>query len=203
MFQLKAVIPVHNVVDVNVFYPKPKEDSSIFQWLHVSTLGEQKNIHGMLQAFQLLKKKFKNNWRLKLVGPLYKQYNQLVIDLNLAEQITFTGELQHNDVATAMQNADAFVLFSKHENFPCVIPEALCCGLPVVGSNVGGVAEAITKENGIVVNSDDIEMLANALAEIMNKRTNLSSENIAKDAQNKYSNAVIGNQFVQLYKKMI
>ncbi len=203
MFQLKAVIPIHNVVDTNVFYPKPKTDHSIFQWLHVSTLGEQKNINGLLKAFKLLNERFAKNWTLNLVGPLYKQYNQLVIDLNLSEQITFTGELQHNAVAKAMQDADAFVLFSKHENFPCVIPEALCCGLPVVASNVGGVAEAITKENGIVVISEDVEMLAKALADLMNKRAKLSTESIVKEAQNKYSNAVIGNQFVQLYEKTI
>jgi glycosyltransferase involved in cell wall biosynthesis len=102
-----------------------------------------------------------------------------------------------------MQNADAFVLFSKHENFPCVIPEALCCGLPVVAANVGGIAEAIHTNNGVVVNSEDIVMLANALAKIMQNSSNFLNETIAKDAQRKYSNTVIGNQFIQLYKKMM
>lgn len=203
MFQLKAVIPIHNVVDTNVFYPKPKTDHSIFQWLHVSTLGEQKNIHGLLKAFKLLNEHFTKNWRLNLVGPLYKQYNQLVIDLGLSGQVTFTGELNHNAVATAMQNADAFVLFSKHENFPCVIPEALCCGLPVVASNVGGVAEAINKENGIVVISEDAEMLSKALADLMENSNNFFKESIAKDAQTKYGTSVIATQFLQVYQKII
>jgi glycosyltransferase involved in cell wall biosynthesis len=203
MFQLNAVVPIHNVVNTNVFYSKPKTSHSIFRWLHVSTLGEQKNIHGMLQAFQILNKQVSNNWHLTLVGPLYKQYKQLIIDFNLIERVTFTGELQHNAVAIAMQNADAFVLFSKHENFPCVIPEALCCGLPVVAANVGGIAEAIHTNNGVVVNSEDIVMLANALAKIMQNSSNFLNETIAKDAQRKYSNTVIGNQFIQLYKKMM
>jgi glycosyltransferase involved in cell wall biosynthesis len=45
------------------------------------------------------------------------------------------------------KKADAFILFSRHENFPCVVIEALCCGLPVVASNVGGIAEAVDETN--------------------------------------------------------
>lgn len=202
MFQLANVVPVHNVVDVAVFYPKQKNPNPIFQWVHVSTLGEQKNIEGLLRAFQILKQKGHTNWHLTLAGPLYKQHEPTVLHLGLSEYITFTGELKHNDVSTAMQNADAFVLFSKHENFPCVIPEALCCGLPVVASNVGGVAEAIDESNGIVVPSENIEALANALIDLMDKYHLFSIHEIAANAKSKYSEAVIGNQFIQLYKQL-
>lgn len=202
MFQLAKVVPVHNVVDVSLFYPKQKKQNATFQWLHVSTLGEQKNIKGLVYAFQILKQKGVTNWHLTLAGPLYKQHEPTVLHLELSQHITFTGELKHNDVAKAMQQADAFVLFSKHENFPCVIPEALCCGLPVVASNVGGVAEAIDDSNGIIVPSENTALLANALIDLMAKYSTLSIERIAADAKNKYSEAIIGNQFVQLYHQL-
>ena len=50
-----------------------------------------------------------------------------------------------------MQQAHSFVLNSNIENAPCVISEALCCGLPVIATRVGGVPEMVDKFNGILV----------------------------------------------------
>lgn len=201
-FQLKKVNCVHNVVNTALFNFQPKEKSVVFQWVHVSTLGEQKNISGLLEAFSIVAKETNLEWHLNLVGPHVQPHQPTVKQLRLEEKVSFIGEVKHALVPEYLQKASAFVLFSRHENFPCVIPEALCCGLPIVASNVGGVAEAIELENGIMVPSNDTIALAKALIEIMINYGNYNKASIAEKAQKKYSNTMIGKQFMDIYQSL-
>jgi glycosyltransferase involved in cell wall biosynthesis len=123
--------------------------------------------------------------------------------LQLNNHINFIGEVPHNKVANYLQQANAFVLFSNHENFPCVLVEALCCGLPVVSSVVGGVADAITKENGMLVNAEDEEALTNAMMNVMTEYKNYDRAAIAANAKRLYDNEVIAQQFIDLYENVL
>jgi glycosyltransferase involved in cell wall biosynthesis len=127
----------------------------------------------------------------------------MVKEKNIENKVTFIGEIDHEQVAIEMQQSNAFVLFSKHENFPCVIVEALCCGLPVVAANVGGVAEAVDKSNGIIVPSENVTELAHALNEVMKSYENFDRKSISTNALAKYDVDVIGKQFVSLYEKLL
>jgi glycosyltransferase involved in cell wall biosynthesis len=203
LFQLKKVECVHNVVDASLFNVQPKKLNITFQWVHVSTLGEQKNIEGLLAAFKIVLQQTSISCQLQLVGPNVQPHIATVQQFNLQNQVSFVGEVAHHQVAQYLQQANAFVLFSRHENFPCVIPEALCCGLPVVASNVGGVAEAIHEQNGFVVPSNNVEALANAMIALMNNYTNYNSLYIANEAKAKYASEIIGQQFIEVYKKLL
>lgn len=202
MFNLKDVRIIPNVVDTKYFYFKPKEKKEIFRWMHVSTMYPLKNVDSIIQTFSNISK-HRNDWELILVGPIYNEYVQLVEQLNLQSKIKFVGEINYEGVAQQMQQADALVMFSKHENFPCVIIEALCCGLPVVSSNVGGVSEAVSNSNGILVEANNTNELQNAIISIMNDINNYNSEQIAKEASSKYNYQTVAGQFVSLYKEVL
>ncbi len=203
MFGLKEVITIPNVVNTKYFNYQPKEKNKIFRWLHVSTLFPLKNPEGIIHAFHRLSQK-RNNWELVICGgPVHAYLTELVSSLELSNKIKFTGEIPYKKVAKQMQNADAFVFFSKHENFPCVIAEALCCGLSLVSSNVGGIAEAINKSNGLLVQSEDIDALKKALTELMDNRTKYQAQYISDTAIEKYNFSAIAKQFIALYHQLI
>src|SRR5206468_9920728 len=122
---------------------------------------------------------------------------------NLQSKIKFIGEIDYEDVAKQMQQADAFIMFSKHENFPCVIIEALCCGLPVVASNVGGIAEAVNESNGILVEANNMNELQNAIISMMNNINKYNAENISADAISKYNYNTVAQQFVSVYNDVL
>jgi len=202
MFGLQHVRVIPNVVDTNYFHFKSKQQNKIFRWLHVSTMYPLKNVDKIINAFNELPP-IKTEWELTLCGPINKEYEELVEQLHLQSKIKFTGEISYEEVATEMQKADAFILFSRHENFPCVVIEALCCGLPVVASNVGGIAEAVDETNGILVESENIKALQNGILTIMQDPTKYSNEDISKAAISKYNYQVIATQFIEAYNGVL
>jgi glycosyltransferase involved in cell wall biosynthesis len=81
--------------------------------------------------------------RLVLVGegPERPHLERLSHDLGLADRVTFTGFLA--DPRPALWAFDVFALTSDTEQMPYSVVEAMACGLPVVGTDVGDVAEML------------------------------------------------------------
>jgi len=142
----QVVIP--NVVE-SVFGPpaEPRDLDGALRLLHVSSLiDDHKDITGMLHAMAVA---LKNGADVTLDclggagsgGAEVGRYERLVLDLGLKDRVVFHGPASSAQVAEAMCNADAFVLFSQYENLPCVLLEAWMTGLPVVATDVGGVGE--------------------------------------------------------------
>ncbi|WP_132054841.1 glycosyltransferase [Pseudocnuella soli] len=199
LFQLKEVQTIHNLVETDLFSFEPKINAQ-YTFIHVSSLTEQKNISGILAAFTQLAIKNKN-WKLNLVGPANEALRQKIAESGLQQNVRISGELAYEEVAEQMKAADAFVLFSRHENFPCVVVEALCCGLPVVASDVAGIGEAVNKSNGLLVPEGDSNALCTALEHMLGQHFRYDRRKIADEASEKYSVKTIGSQIFNLYKR--
>lgn len=94
-----------------------------------------------------------------------RQWNEkLVAELELIN-IQFLG--YRADIPQIMTGSDLFVFTSLNEGFGNVIIEAMACGLPVVGTRVGGTPELVKDgQNGFLVDSDDTAALAAAIQKI-------------------------------------
>lgn len=199
LLNLDKVVTIYNLADTRIFYFAAFNDD-VFKFIHVSSLNEQKNIAGILRAFAELASK-PEPWKLVLVGPESAALHSQVADLGLQQRVAFTGEIPYTEVAVQMRQANAFVLFSRHENFPCVIVEALCSGLPVVAADVAGVREAVNSQNGILVREGDEGGLVLALESILRSYSQYNRSDIAASAKAQYSAEKIGSQIFNLYKQ--
>ncbi len=84
------------------------------------------------------------DWRLLLVGdgPTRCKVEQAAVALGLADRIAFLGT--RGDTDELLAQADLFILPSKWEGLPLSILEAMRAGLPVIATDTGGVAEAVS-----------------------------------------------------------
>jgi glycosyltransferase involved in cell wall biosynthesis len=72
-----------------------------------------------------------------------------------------------SDVASFLSQLDVFVLPSRSEAHPIALLEAMGCGLPCVGTRVGGIPEVLDDGNaGLLVADDDESSLGEVLAEL-------------------------------------
>lgn len=196
------IASVPNVIDTNVFYYKPMPANPKTTFLHVSNFKEHhKNIVGLLKVIKTLDKTGLD-FQFIFVGDgnieaLQEKSQALGIDKN---KITFHTTKTGADLAYFYQIADAFVLFSRYENLPCVLLESLCCGTPIVATRVGGIVEIIAN-NGFLVESEDEKALFDAMKLFIDKKVSFSKPEIAQNAQKLYSVQAIGSKLMALYQK--
>jgi glycosyltransferase involved in cell wall biosynthesis len=199
IFSLNEVLVIHNQADINVFKYKEVE-KPIFRFIHISTMGYQKNFSSIISTFEKLGQ-IRKDFELVLVGDTSEEASRMIFNASKIFSIKAVGLLNNNDVALQLQQSHCMVLFSRSENFPCVIVESLCCGIPVITSDVGGAAEAINESNGIVVQSEDELSLFSALQNIMTNYNLYNPKQIAFEAAKLYSGSNIANKFIEIYKK--
>lgn len=98
-------------------------------------------------------------------GPLEPELRAALVDAGLEGCSRFLGALPQSDLAEIFRSARVLMLPSANEGWPCVVKEAQACGLAVVGSDKGGIREAIGS-GGIAVEDgpEAIEKLAFAAA---------------------------------------
>lgn len=196
-----SVIP--NVVNTKLFQFKEKlSEDKIFRFVHVSTMTYQKNPEGLLRAF----KKFSEihpSSVLLMVGPYTKDLNEYAKEIGLNETtVHFTGLISYTQVAEILMLSNALVLFSRYENLPCVILEALCCGLPVISTDVGGITEVVDVHNGILIQNENEEQLKEAFIKMYNSFKDYNPKKISDLASNLFSYESVGGLISSVYEEI-
>lgn len=200
----KEFVVVPNVVDTSIFHVQEKTQTTTpFRFVHVSNMAPIKNIEGLLHAFAIAYTE-RQDIQLYLIGSEKKKYVLLANKLNLLNKaVFFMPELSYEDVANEVMKADAGILFSFNETQSCAVLEWLCSGLPVLASAVGGVVELIHKENGILIESNNIQQLADAITYLVENYTNYNKKQLAAEASALYSYDAVGKQLHALYQRVM
>ncbi|MBQ2961813.1 glycosyltransferase family 4 protein [Methanobrevibacter sp.] len=169
-----------NSVDVNKF-KTTKENESKFKKelvkefnieedkpiiLFIGNIIKRKNVDLLIEAKEIMD----TSANLVIVGDgphledLKKRYEKEHSNGNI-DNVYFTGS--RNDVEDIIPSCDLLVLPSHSESFGLVLIEALACGKPVIGSDVGGIREIITEEVGLLIDPNDASDLANTIDRIL------------------------------------
>ena len=102
-------------------------------------------------------------------GALLEASRDQAEQLGIRDRVRWTGAL--DDVSEHLRNADIFTLPSRWESLPLSIIEAMAAGLPVVATDVGGVAELVTDgHTGVLVPPRDVDALAASLDRLLADR---------------------------------
>ncbi len=116
-------------------------------------------------AARLRKEGFAAHYLLVGEGPMLEATRRRVQELGLQSEVTFTDERE--DIPEILRSLSLLVMPSLHEGIPQVGLQALACGTPVVGSDVGGIPSIIRPgETGRLVPTEDPAALASRIREV-------------------------------------
>ena len=172
--------------------------------LHISTLrDEAKNFSGILRVVERLRQQ-RDDFELHVIhdydAPEFKAF---VKEHHLEDCVIFHGKKTSAEVAEAYQQADFFVLFSNFENLPCVIVEAFASGVPVLSTSVGGIAEILSPERGILIPQGDEEALLQSMNQLLDHSSEYDRQAIRDYAIKTFAAQNIGQQIFESYKKVV
>jgi glycosyltransferase involved in cell wall biosynthesis len=168
---------VPNGVDTSVFRPRPRTETRRllglddgFLFVCVGRLNREKGTHHAISALGLLERAAPAA-RLLVVGDGEERspLERLTQKSALGDRVVFAGEQSRGRVALYLAAADAFLFpTERDEAAPLVLPQAMACGLPVIASDRGSVAEVIDRpgQNGLLVPAADVPSLVDAMARL-------------------------------------
>lgn len=150
-------------------HPEPtvmRSSSTKVRFLYVGRLHAAKGVNVLLNALDGLAGSFKFDLNIVGSGP---EENVLRERFGSREWCHFHGHLTQQQVSNFMQGSDVLCIPSIWlENSPGVVIHALSQGLPVIGSDKGGIPELVShNRNGLLVPAGDTEAWRNALSNVL------------------------------------
>ena len=126
-----------------------------------------------------------------------------VKEFGIQDSVKFVGQLSREQVAHHMQQCDCFVLPSRYETFGVVYIEAMACGKPVIAVKNGGPDDFVNDFNGILIESEDIEALEDAMNDMALNYNHYDSQKIANFIRNQFSEETIAKRLEAVYKEIL
>jgi N-acetyl-alpha-D-glucosaminyl L-malate synthase BshA len=163
----KEIKTVYNFIDEREYH---KSDSDYLKdeygiradekvIIHVSNFRSVKRVKDVIQAFYLTQKKMPAKLLLVGDGPEVTTVLKLAKDLGIDDAVLFLGK--QDNLAELYSISDLIFLLSEKESFGLVLLEAMACGVPCIGTNIGGIPEVIVDgETGYICELGDVKMVA-------------------------------------------
>lgn len=145
--------------------------------LYVGGFSPRKNILGLIEAFNIVKRKTKNPLKLVIIGHhglSYETYKKRSIELNLESSIIFPGFIETHDMPYFYNASSMLVYPSFYEGFGLPVLEAMACATPVVSSCLTSVPE-VCGDASILINPSNIDEISSAILNILNDKKLASS----------------------------
>ncbi|WP_081599292.1 glycosyltransferase family 4 protein [Prochlorothrix hollandica] len=139
--------------------------------LFVGSMEPRKNLKSLLQAYSLLSSSLREKYKLVIAGPqgwLNTDIFELAQNLNLLDNVYFTGYIPQDDMALLYSAASLFIYPSFYEGFGLPVLEAMSCGVPTITSNVASIPEITGNDGALLIDPYEPESISEAISDVLN-----------------------------------
>jgi L-malate glycosyltransferase len=202
---------IHNFIDPDVYdrtkYPTTIRDqvpSGRKVLMHISNFRPVKRVRDVVRIFAHVARAMPSVLVMVGDGPDRVTAEKEAEVLGVSDQTMFLGRL--DAIAPLLAGADLFLLPTERESFGLSALEALACGVPVIGTNAGGLPEVVRDgETGILRDVGDIEGMSAAAVDILSspEKWKAMSDMAASDARVRFSQQDIVTRYEDFYTRVL
>ncbi|MDQ0218966.1 N-acetyl-alpha-D-glucosaminyl L-malate synthase BshA [Peribacillus cavernae] len=208
----KDILTVYNFIDERI-YQKTDSHQLRRQYgisdsekvcIHVSNFRAVKRVKDVVHAFDITRKRVPAKLLLVGDGPEMTIVSKLVKELGLEEHVLFLGK--QDNLEELYSISDLILLLSEKESFGLVLLEAMACGVPCIGTNVGGIPEVIEDgKTGYICGLGDIETIAEKAVALLSDAElhKQFSEAAYQKVQSDFRSDIITAKYESIYGKLV
>lgn len=209
----KAVIP--NGIDVSEFAGARPQVQTLRQGLEIGSevflfgfLGrymQQKGFNYLINALQILEREGTPAKKYHLLavgsGDYLEHYKKIISEQGLSKRVTFIPF--QSSVAGIYAELDAVVMPSVWEASGLLAMEALCMGVPLIASDCIGLRETVADTPAVVFPSENSDVLASAMLQLMNDPRQETFVSFAPLARQRYDVTHTTNELCRLINGVV
>ncbi|ENH97322.1 lipopolysaccharide biosynthesis protein [Gracilibacillus halophilus YIM-C55.5] len=209
----KPMKVIYNFINEEEYYPRQAEEHVKAKYnisneekvlIHISNFRKVKRVQDVVQTFEKINRNMPSRLLLIGDGPEYSTVYELVRQMNLEDHVHFLGK--QKNIPELLSISDLKLLLSEKESFGLVLLEAMACGVPCIGSDVGGIPEVIQHQrNGYIEKLGDIDSFANRAISLLSdsEKWNDFSQQAEKTVKEEFASQSILQQYETLYDQVI
>ncbi|WP_208639646.1 N-acetyl-alpha-D-glucosaminyl L-malate synthase BshA [Halobacillus trueperi] len=208
----RSIDVIYNFVDEREYYRKDeqrlKEHYGIHEedavLIHISNFRRVKRVTDVIKTFAAVAEQMPAKLLLVGDGPEYSECHQLVQQLGLEDRVLFLGKQEN--VSELLSISDLKLLLSEKESFGLVLLEAMACGVPCIGTNIGGIPEVIDHgETGFIAELGNVEQISYFAKKVLENKDlhQTMAEQSKRVVQNKFATNTILRQYETLYEQVL
>jgi glycosyltransferase involved in cell wall biosynthesis len=208
----QTVTNIPNPINTKLFRPINKDeartrlglptDKKLILFGSVKITDKRKGIDYSIESCRLITEqypKLKDEWGVVVLG----NHSEQLASMLPFKSFSLSYVADERRIADIYNAVDAYVTPSLEENLPNTIMEAMACGVPCVGFNVGGIPEMIDHlHNGYVALYRDARDFANGMHWVLTGDNCAELGNMARrKVEEEYSENAIARRYIDIYNK--
>jgi len=184
--------------------------------LQLGRMVPRKGVDNVIRAMAKLKE-FISPVRLIIVGgeadtpdpdltPEIKRLEQIAAEENISDKVVFTGRRSRKVLKYYYAASDIFVSTPWYEPFGITPLEAMACGIPVIGANVGGIKYSVAdKESGFLVPPHNPDVLAGKIVQLLSNETlyHAMQKNAIRRVHKFFTWSKVADKVHHMYEKVL
>ena len=207
----QRVTNIPNPINSHVFCPSDKQqarealglplDKQVILFVSQRVTDKRKGLDYLVEAVNRMAvqdSSLKDNTAIAVLGG----HSEEVADLLPLPVFPLGYVSDESKIVKVYNAADVFVLPSLEDNLPNTIMEAMACGVPCVGFNIGGIPEMIGHlKSGYVAKAADADDLARGIKWVLDFKGEELSKEARRKVLNSYSQQSVAIKYIELYQE--
>mgnify|MGYP000027107370 CR=1 FL=1 len=188
---------------VSDLFKSGKKTKDSFRFVSIGNLIPLKRMDLLIEAFcDAFSKEQDVSIDIYGDGPEYKRLENIIYKKDRKNQIILHGSVSREEIAQALQQSHVMALVSEKETFGVAYIEALASGNIIVGFKNGGADDIVTERNGILLSSDNVEAVSEALKKVKEEYERYNIEEIRKECKSLYGEESFSEMYIRCFENV-